>query len=126
MPTINSGRFSYYDPTKANPMPGYEGSELYDWMAELENEAYYGNWIGKQGMMGTDRNSDLARSLYGRFKQGYDATLFDDPDYAWADYLEANAGEIPKIIAGIDPDSAGRNPGAFVANGQARWLPRSR
>jgi hypothetical protein len=126
MAVMNAGRFSYYDPTKIPQTPGYQGSEIYDWMAELENEAYYGNWVGKQGLMGTDRQSDLARSLYGRFRQGYDASLFDNPDYAWADYLESQSGEMPKILAGIDPDSRGYSPGAYVANGQARWLPRSR
>lgn len=127
MATINAGRFSFYSPNGANSAPpGYQGSELQGWMKELEQSAYYGNWLGKQDMLGVNNQSDLARSLENRFQQGYQAQLIDNPDFKWADYLDAQQPNMSKIIAGIDPGSRGYQPGLYTGQGNTRWLPRSR
>lgn len=122
MPIASGGQF--YTP---RPGPaGWQGSELYDWMAELERSSYFGNWLGKQGLQGIDQASDVGRSLENRFQQGYEAELIDDPEFKWQDYLEGQRPHLQTMMAGMDPGSRGYSPGTYTGQGNARWLPRSR
>lgn len=124
MPVMNSGRFSAYTPGQANPLPGFENSPAYDWMADLEREAYYGNFLGREGLMGFDNQSDAARALFSRLHQGYEAATFENPDYDWKTHLDRYKGRIPDLLQSIDPATRGIDPSR--STGGARWLDRRR
>lgn len=118
---FNTGpAFSFMDPRAQRP--GYAGSPLHDWQAELDKQGYFANQLGQQGYLGIDTQSDLARSLYNRFEQGYSASLFNNPDMKWTDYLDQYRGKIGHVMAGMDPQSRGVRSNQYV--GGARWLPR--
>jgi hypothetical protein len=114
---------SYWTPGQYGVQPDYTGSPLYNWQADLDRQGYYANFLGSQNYLGGDMRSDLARSLYNRFDQGFSAAQFERPDLRWSDYLRQYEGKIGDVIQGIDPGSRGVRRNDFV--GGARWLPRS-
>lgn len=128
MPIANTNRFNqpngfqFWEPNPRGALPGYEGSPLYDWMAELNKKQYFSNFLGKQGLLGNDMNSDLARSLENKMMQGYEASQFENPDYKWQDHLKKYEGKMRDVALSIDPQSRGVNYRQY--QGGARWLPR--
>ena len=108
-----------------NPNYGQGGSPLHDIAANTDREGrkgYFGNWLGNQGYLGTDMESDFARSLYDKFDQGYTAGTFENPDLKWTDYLDTWVGKIGDLAAGTDPQSRGVDKRRY--SGDARWLQR--
>lgn len=101
------------------------GAPLHDSMANQTTEGrhdYFGHWLGQQGYLGSDLESDFARSLWSRFDQGYNAARFENPDIKWTDYLSDRAGSIRDIVAATDPESRGVDRRQY--SGSARWLQR--
>lgn len=101
------------------------GAPLHDNMANETAQGmrdYFGNWLGHQGYLGNDVQSDFARSLLNKFEQGYHASRFDDPMLKWTDYLEDRKGTIGDMAAATDPQSRGVNRRQY--SGNARWLQR--
>lgn len=126
MAVISSGGGALYEPGRFPPRAGFPGSPLYDWMAELDPEGYFGNWLGKQGYMGLDTQSDLMRSLMGKLQLGHAAAKFDDPDIDWISYLDQYQNKLPKLVAGMGPESRGIDKPTYVGSGSTRILPRTR
>lgn len=122
---FGGGGFQFYEPGKSgwSHATPFEGTNLHNWMAEFEKQGYYGNWLGKQGMLGSDVKSDFGRSLYNRFEQGYKANQFENPDLKWQDYLGSYQNKFKDVAASYDPESRGESRSQYV--GGARWLPRS-
>lgn len=118
-------RFSstFYSPGQYPAVEGYYGSPVQDWQAELDKQGYYANFLGRQNFLGGDVRSDMARSLYNKFDQGYSAALHDSPDLKWTDYLRQYEGKIGDVIQSVDPGSRGVRRSQYV--GGSRWLPRS-
>lgn len=109
-----------------NPNFGQGGSPMHDQMANNSGRegrsGYFANWLGQQNYLGTDMNSDFARSLLDRFEQGYSAGQFENPDLKWTDYLDTWRGKIGDLAAGTDPQSRGVDARRY--SGDARWLQR--
>lgn len=115
--------FQYWEPGQGSALPGFDNSPVHEWMAENDPQGYYGYWLGKQGYLGNDMNSDFARSLQSKFQQGYKAEQFANPDADWRSYLDRKTGQVKDIAMSIDPRSRGVSRNQFV--GGSRWLPRS-
>jgi hypothetical protein len=120
---FNSGGYNFYKPTdwpdRDHP---FSETPLHDLMAEQEQQAYFGNWLGRQNLLGANNESDFGRSLYDRMRQGYQAGLFDNPEDDWVKYLNRNQYKMRDIMASYDPESRGVIRDRYV--GGARWLPR--
>lgn len=114
---------TFFTPGQYGVQENYAGSPLYDWQADLDRQAYYANFLGNQGFLGGDVRSDMARALYNRFDQGFQASQFERPDIKWTDYLRQYEGKIGDVIQSVDPGSRGVRRSQYV--GGARWLPRS-
>jgi hypothetical protein len=123
MPRFSSGGFQFYSPTPwEDGQTPFPETDLHDWMAEANRQGYFGNWLGRQNLLGASNQSDFGRSLYDRMKQGYDAGLFDNPEDTWVDYLNRNQYKMRDIMASYDPESRGVLRQKYT--GGARWLPR--
>lgn len=121
---INSSN-TFYDPNSGygwDQPSSFDNTEFFRQMARQNPEQYYGYWLGGQGKLGMGVNDDFARSLYSRFRQGFEAAQFVNPNYEWTDHLKQYTGRLSDIAAGIDPQSRGVVRNRYV--GGARWLPR--
>lgn len=124
MAIFNKTGHQYYNPTQWKDAPyTFPETPAHDWTAELERRSYFGNWLGRQNLLGSNNQSDLARSMYDRMEQGYEAGLFDNPEDKWVDYLDRHQYKMRDITASMDPESRGVAPNKYT--GGARWLPRS-
>jgi hypothetical protein len=121
MAIFNTGR-SFYDPTDWSG-GDFTTTPVHDWTAELNKQGYFGNWLGRQGLLGSNNESDVARSMYNRLDQGFQAGLFNNPEDTWVNYLNRHQYNMRDILASMDPGSRGISPYQFV--GGSRWLPRS-
>lgn len=121
---INSrpSRFDFYQPGQFQG-PDWTRGPLYEQLSRENPEAYFSHVLGQRGLLGNDVNSDFARSLYSRMYQGYEASLFDQPDLDWIDYLDKYQNKMRDMTQGFDPASRGVRSNQYV--GGARRLPRS-
>lgn len=115
---------TFFDPNNKDSWYGNSA-----WQNEINNsnqEGYYANWLGNQGLLGMDMNSDYARSLYNKFYQGYNAQRLQNSSVTWQDYLNQFTGKLQGIMNSTStPEERGINQKQFGGLGDVRWLPRS-
>lgn len=113
--------FDFYRPGQFSG-PDWKRGPLWEHMTRENPQGYFGNWLGQQGLMGNDVQSDFARSLYNRMYGGYESAQFDQPDLDWFQYLDQYQGKMRDVTHSFDPQSRGLRPSQYV--GGARRLPR--
>jgi hypothetical protein len=92
---------------------------------EQNPEAAWTRRLSEMGLGGTDPKAAFARSLYGRFREGHQATQTNAPGYYWQTYLTnmLNPGKLDTLWKEQSPTQRGENIATWAPN--ARWLRRA-
>lgn len=117
--------FSFFDPIEQDP--NWKGNQVWQYDAQNgQSKDYYASWLGSQGLLGNDLNSDYARGLQNQFEQGYGAEQLNNPKETWIQYLNKYQGKIQgMMLQNTTPEQRGDSRKQFGGLGDARYLPRT-
>lgn len=108
-------------PSSSSPLPGLGGQDLSNYYLNSTPEAGFYNYLGAQGLGGTDTTSKYAGNQYNRSYNLYQAQAADNPMQGFWDFLQQNKPDFRTEFQMQSPGQRGDFSSRFLTP-RGRWV----